>query len=352
MKHLSLFTGSGIGDYAAEQCGIVTAAQCECEPACCYCLEKMFPRARLFRDVHDVSATTLREFMPIDIISGGFPCQNLSTAGRGEGIEGSRSGLWREMFRVIRQVRPTWLLIENVPAIKLRGVDRVIAPLERIGYTCWPLVVGAWSVGAPHKRDRVWIVGRLENTTKARRTDAGEESPNCERQDTNSWGRINKCQSGVAGGTELENTSDNRCWNTTREVDGSGWNGTEDRTQDVSGRQRREANQSNAISWASGRDSQLEHAIGEHCRCGSNEPEWQPKGRIVTRWPSRPGEPQHDWEAPRLAQFGVGDAVDGLAGRVRSRANKALLRMAGNGWVYPLAKMIYQWIAEQDQVPR
>ena len=72
MRHLSLFTGSGIGTLAAAECGIETVAQCENDPACCYALQKLWPDAHLFKDVHDVSATALRDFLPIDIISGGY----------------------------------------------------------------------------------------------------------------------------------------------------------------------------------------------------------------------------------------------------------------------------------------
>ena len=142
MRLLSLFSGSGIGDYAATAAGMTVVAQCENDPCRMYCLETLWPETRKFKDVRDVSALSVWELQPIDCICGGFPCQDLSSAGRGAGIEGARSGLWREMFRVIRQVRAAWLVIENVPTIRLRGVDWVIAPLERIGYTCWPLVVG------------------------------------------------------------------------------------------------------------------------------------------------------------------------------------------------------------------
>jgi len=179
MNQLSLFTGSGIGDWAAAQVGIETIAQCENDPVCQFALRKLWPETYLFKDARDVSAESLRVrgLWPIDIISGGFPCQDLSTAGRGAGIEGSRSGLWREMFRVIRQVRPTWLVIENVPVIRVRGVDRVLAPLERIGYTCWPLVVGAWAVGAPHKRDRVWIVAHRVANSKNNGSNGDRDQP-------------------------------------------------------------------------------------------------------------------------------------------------------------------------------
>src|SRR5262249_35665923 len=97
-----------------------------------------------------------------DLIAGGFPCQDISAAGKGAGIGGTRSGLWFEMARIIAGVRPAWVLVENVPALRARGADRVLADLEEIGYTCWPFVVGAWAVGAPHRRDRVWIVAHRD----------------------------------------------------------------------------------------------------------------------------------------------------------------------------------------------
>jgi len=288
MNNLSLFTGSGIGDYAAAQCGIRTVAMCENDPWCCYALERMFPEAKLFKDVHDVSATALRQFGPIDIISGGFPCQNLSTAGRGEGIEGSRSGLWREMFRIIRQVRPAWLVIENVPAIKVRGVDRVLAPLERIGYTCWPLVVGAEHVGATHRRHRVWIVGRCL-------ADAPSGRHGADGAALGDAGHADQCGESLA------------------DAESDGYQGTEP---------------------TNGPSSNLRRRLAEPC-C----------------WPSRPGEPQHAWEAPRLVERPVGGEFAGMAGRVHSRANKALLRVCGNGWVYQNALLIYQWIAEVETRP-
>ena len=83
----------------------------------------------------------------------------MSVAGKGKGIsEGTRSGLWLEMRRVIGEVRPRWVLAENVAALRHRGGDRVLADLEGLGYACWPVVVGAGHAGAPHKRARVWFV--------------------------------------------------------------------------------------------------------------------------------------------------------------------------------------------------
>ena len=159
-RHLSLFSGGGIGDYAAEQAGFETVAVCECEPDCLYALRRLYPNAKVFEDVKSVGSVS--NLGRIDLISGGFPCQDISAAGKGAGLAGARSGLWFEMLRVIREIRPTWVLAENVPALRTRGADRVISDLEEAGYTVWPSVVGAWAAGAPHKRDRVWIVAHSE----------------------------------------------------------------------------------------------------------------------------------------------------------------------------------------------
>jgi DNA (cytosine-5)-methyltransferase 1 len=141
---------------AAKAAGIETVAWCESDPACQLALRKLWPDVIGFEDVRHVSTDALCgngiEPGTIDLISGGFPCQDISTAGKGAGIEGKRSGLWYEMLRIIEQARPRWVLAENVPALKGRGADTVLAGLEAAGYTAWPLVVGAWAFGAPHKR--------------------------------------------------------------------------------------------------------------------------------------------------------------------------------------------------------
>ncbi len=92
------------------------------------------------------------------IVTGGFPCQPVSVAGKGLAQKDDR-WLWPEMHRVIDIVRPDWIVAENVPGLRTRGVDIVLGDLERSGYGAWALVVGADDVGAPHRRKRVWIVG-------------------------------------------------------------------------------------------------------------------------------------------------------------------------------------------------
>lgn len=188
MRHLSLFSGSGIGTLAAQAVGIETVAHAENDPACCYCLERLWPGVRLFRDVRDVTDESVADLRPVDIISGGFPCTDISTAGKGAGLgteeNPTRSGLWYEFARVIREVRPTWVLLENVFALRVRGGDRVCQDLEASGYTWEAVVVGADDVGAPHRRKRVWIVAHNQGERcDTRRRDATGKRPRCGKPD-------------------------------------------------------------------------------------------------------------------------------------------------------------------------
>jgi DNA (cytosine-5)-methyltransferase 1 len=148
-----------------ERAGFTVRWQVEREPFCENVLARHWPDVVRRRDVRFAGVATLA---PVDLIAGGFPCQDISAAGRGVGITGFRSGLWREFARIVRELRPRWVLVENVPALRRRGADTVLRDLEAVGYACWPLVVGARHVGAPHRRDRVWIVGRLGDATQLR----------------------------------------------------------------------------------------------------------------------------------------------------------------------------------------
>ena len=96
----------------------------------------------------------------IDVVSGGFPCQDLSAAGKGKGLDGERSGLWREMARVICEVQPRYAFIENSPMLTVRGLDRVLCDLAQMGFDAQWGVLGAADVGANHQRDRIWIVAK------------------------------------------------------------------------------------------------------------------------------------------------------------------------------------------------
>jgi len=147
-----LFAGIGGMSLGLERAGFVVRWQVEVDPYCETILARHWPGVARRRDVRLAGAANLE---PVELIAGGFPCQDISAAGKGGGLAGHRSGLWREFARIVAELRPCWLLVENVPALRTRGADTVLGDLEAAGYACWPLVVGARHVGAPHRRDRV-----------------------------------------------------------------------------------------------------------------------------------------------------------------------------------------------------
>ena len=158
MRMLDLF--SGIGGFALaakwvweDELDIV--GFCEIEKYAQKVLQKNFPGVPIYEDITKLNG---KSFKNIDIITGGFPCQDISIAGKGEGIEGSRSGLWTEMCRIISEVRPRYAIIENVPMLIHRGLERVLCDLAEIGYDCEWQIIGADDVGAWHRRKRIWIV--------------------------------------------------------------------------------------------------------------------------------------------------------------------------------------------------
>ncbi len=154
MTHGSLFSGIGGFDLGFEWAGIETKWQVEIDEYCQKILELRFPDAKRYRDIRKVG----KELEPVDIISGGFPCQDISIAGKGAGINGPRSGLWAEMHRIIGLLRPRFAVIENVPMLIHRGLGRVLSDLAEIGYDAEWQIISARDVGAPHLRKRIWIV--------------------------------------------------------------------------------------------------------------------------------------------------------------------------------------------------
>jgi DNA (cytosine-5)-methyltransferase 1 len=153
LTHGSLFSGIGGFDLGFERAGIRTVWQVEIDPYCRRVLELHFPDARRYHNIK-----RLKRIAIVDIISGGFPCQDISQAGRRRGIDGKRSGLWSEMWRIIRIVRPRFVVVENVAALLHRGIERVVGDLAAIGYDAEWDCIPACAVGAPHIRDRVWVI--------------------------------------------------------------------------------------------------------------------------------------------------------------------------------------------------
>ena len=159
----SLFSGIGGFELGFERAGMRVSWQVEQDAYCRAVLARHFPDAVRFEDVREVGA---RELDPVDLICGGFPCQDLSSAGRGAGIDGARSGLWSEFARIVRELRPGYVVVENVPALLTgkgkrwdRGpIGRVLGDLAEARYDAEWACLSAREFGAPHLRKRVWIV--------------------------------------------------------------------------------------------------------------------------------------------------------------------------------------------------
>lgn len=159
MKIGSLFSGVGGLELGLEWAGLgETVWQVEKDEYCRSVLATHWPNAARYDSVEDVGA---RNLQPVDLICGGFPCQDVSSAGSGAGLAGARSGLWWEFARVVGEMRPAWVVVENVASGASRWLDAVRGELERLGYETLPVPFGAMHVGAPHRRRRVFLVGRL-----------------------------------------------------------------------------------------------------------------------------------------------------------------------------------------------
>ncbi len=154
-KLLDLFSGIGGFSLGLERSGgFRTVGFCEITPYCRTVLYKHWPKTPCADDI------TARDFThgEADVICGGFPCQDISLAGDGAGLAGERSGLWRELLRAIRVVRPRYAIVENVAALLGRGMGSVLGDLATVGYDAEWHCIPASAVGAPHRRDRVWII--------------------------------------------------------------------------------------------------------------------------------------------------------------------------------------------------
>ncbi len=155
MKHLDLFSGIGGFALAARWVGWETVGFCEIDPYCQKVLRKHWPDVPIHEDIRELDGRTVGH---VDIITGGYPCQPFSVAGKRRGKADDRH-LWPEFARLIREIRPYWVIGENVAGHINMGLDDVLADLEGLGYTWEAFVIPAVAVNAPHRRDRCWIVG-------------------------------------------------------------------------------------------------------------------------------------------------------------------------------------------------
>lgn len=165
MNELALFAGAGGGILGGLLLGWRTVCAVEVDP---YARSVLLARQNdrtlapfpIWDDIRTFDGTAWRG--AVDVVSGGFPCQDISAAGSGAGIDGARSGLWREMARVIGEVGPRYVWVENSPMLVGRGLARVLSDLAAMGFDARWGVVGAADVGAPHQRDRIWLLANAK----------------------------------------------------------------------------------------------------------------------------------------------------------------------------------------------
>ena len=167
LRVLDLFSGIGGFSLGLERAGgFETVAFCEIEEFPRKVLKKHWPEVPIYEDVRNLTADTLaRDGIDVEVITGGFPCQDLSTAGKRAGLDGERSGLWSEIVRLVREIRPQYVIVENVanllsgPSHQRGGwFGRVLGDLAECGFDAEWRNIPAWVMGRPHERERVWLV--------------------------------------------------------------------------------------------------------------------------------------------------------------------------------------------------
>jgi DNA (cytosine-5)-methyltransferase 1 len=175
VNELALFAGAGGGILGGKLLGWRTVCAVEWEPYPASVLvarqnDGLLPAFPIWDDVQTFDGKPWRGI--VDVVSGGFPCQDISSAGKGAGIDGERSGMWREMARIIHEVRPRFAFVENSPMLTSRGLGTVLGDLSSMGFNARWGVLGAADVGANHQRDRIWIVA--ENVANSQSIRHGE----------------------------------------------------------------------------------------------------------------------------------------------------------------------------------
>lgn len=189
MRFGSLFSGIGGMDLGLERAGMQCAWQVEIDAFCRKVLTKHWPNVPKFNDVRECGKHNLE---PVDLIAGGFPCQDISFAGKGTGINGERSGLWGEFARIISDLRPRFVLVENVTALLNRGMGDVLGALAGGGYDAEWSVMRSCELQAPHMRPRLFIVAYPSQERRGRRRliwtpEASLEIGGCDSEHVRPW---------------------------------------------------------------------------------------------------------------------------------------------------------------------
>ncbi len=329
MNELALFAGAGGGILGGKLLGWRTVCAVEFEP---YARDVLVARQNdgslepfpIWDDVCTFDGKPWRG--AVDVVSGGFPCQDISCAGTGAGLEGSRSGLWREMARIIGEVRPRYVFVENSPMLTSRGLGVVLGDLAALGFDARWGVLGAVHAGAPHRRERIWIVAAHPDRIGRRET---------AEQVTGGGGSSELGHDGEAGSVADADVRSRKPFNAISGSTGQGI-GTLDP------RQGRPVNASDLCSgrnepvdaeasWVPGDVADAEHDGPHEPEIGRSPREGEDCRRVFK--PERPARNPRGWW---LSEPDVGRVADGVAARVDR------LRALGNGQVPACAAMAWR----------
>lgn len=328
MKVLDLFSGIGGFSLGLEAAGMGTVAFCEREPFCQAVLKKHWPDIPCHNDVTTLDGKQYNG--TIDVIAGGFPCQDISLAGKGAGLAGERSGLWFEYLRIIKEAQPRYVIIENVSALRSRGLEEVLRSLAEIGYDAEWHCIPASSIGAPHRRDRVWIVGYPNNYGRH-----GSE---------NGESLIEGSNGDEAGANELveparssgEWSPDDDSW--------LEWESNKGYAEPLANAQEPRGKQQaiEADASASGRKSR-------DGPIGSGQALAYPNGKRGRLWNEQRQDAEDAWQSSRRSQFGNWDVepdVGRVANGIPARTHR--LRSLGNSIVPQIAQIIGEAILKAE----
>ncbi len=204
MKYGSLFTGIGGIDLGLDRAGMECVWQVEMDDYANRVLEKHWPNIHREKDVKNVGSHNLEY---VDLIAAGWPCQDISNAGQKQGIQGKRSGLFTEVIRVAYELRPAYLLLENVSALLDRGLDRVLGEMAEVGFNAEWHCIQASSFNAPHIRERIFILGYTDSKSQSVSTEYAQDTSgvpkvvdHIERNEDGYF--CTKCQCGIFAGCE------------------------------------------------------------------------------------------------------------------------------------------------------
>ena len=220
---LDIFSGIGGFSIGLEAVGMKTVVFCEINPFCQKILKKHWPSVPIFSDITTIHKEDLKALPRIDVIAGGFPCQDISVAGKRKGITAKRSGLWQEYKRLINEIRPKYAIIENVANLRSQGLIAVLQDLWEIGYDAEWHCIPASAFGAPHRRDRIWIIahpaciGKVGLSVGKEKTESSlgdsyknAPDPDCKRCEHREYNKQRRC---LPGNKNWQHSETQQEWN-------------------------------------------------------------------------------------------------------------------------------------------